>query len=631
MCGIAGYLNTRGERPPDLAAMTALLTHRGPDDAGIFEEPGIGLGHRRLSIIDLSPSGHQPMVSPDRTLVITYNGEIYNYIELREELRQHGHVFVSTSDTEVILAAYRQWGEDCVRHFNGMWAFAIWDRRARTLFCSRDRFGVKPFYYLEKAGIFAFASEPKALLAAFPEERRPDWDTLYSFLSQAMIMERERTFYAAIRLLLPGHNLLVRDGSLRSSRYWSYPAADAKAVEAPSAEHALRFRELFIDAVRLRARADVDVGTTLSGGLDSTAIVAAYRLLHPDASHKSYSAIFDGKAYDESDYIDAVVGHYHLQAHKIPQDAGNLLADMRELVWKLDSPLISPAIIPLHRVLRRVRADGTKVLYDGQGADELLAGYDNQFYPPYLHTLLQAPLGAGGWPERIGMVSQAVAGMTRPRALWTARYTMPWLTPLYRRAIAAGGVLSREFRGRVAEPAPLPRRYDEPLNEALYQAHAHSILPGLLHYGDGVSMANSIEYRLPFMDYRLVEYAFALSASDKMGKGFTKLILREALDGVMIDKVRLRRWKNGFHTPILSWILASPDLLDATVHSPRMREHGVLDQGAVRAAMAKHGGGALAQHLLRWLSTELWMQQCIDTPAGAQAMSSAPTDVAPAA
>lgn len=631
MCGITGYMNARGESPPDLAMMTGLLAHRGPDDSGIFEEPGIGLGHRRLSIIDLSPSGHQPMVSPDRTLVITYNGEIYNYIELREELRQHGHVFVSTSDTEVILAAYRQWGEDCVCRFNGMWAFAIWDRRARTLFCSRDRFGVKPFYYLEKAGTFAFASEPKALLAAFPEERRPDWDTLYSFLSQAMIMEGERTFYAAIRLLPPGHNLLMSDGKLRRSRYWSYPAGDAGAVEAPSAEHATRFRELFIDAVRLRARADVDVGTTLSGGLDSTAIVAAYRHLHPDASHKSYSAIFEGRGYDESDYIDAVVRHYHLQAHKFPQDAGNLLADMRELVWKLDSPLISPAIIPLHRVLRCVRADGTKVLYDGQGADELLAGYDNQFYPPYLHTLLRTPPEAGGWVERIGMLSQALSGMTRPRALWTLRYMMPWLTPLYRRAIAAEGVIRPEFRARVKEPTRQPPRYGEPLNEALYQAHAHSILPGLLHYGDGVSMANSIEYRLPFMDYRLVEYAFALPASEKMGKGFTKLILREALDGVMIDKVRLRRWKNGFHTPILSWFLASPDLLDATIHSSRMREHGVFEQDAIRVAIGKQRGGALAQHLLRWLSTELWMQECIDTPAGTQAMSSTPRDVAPAA
>jgi asparagine synthase (glutamine-hydrolysing) len=309
-----------------------------------------------------------------------------------------------------------------------------------------------------------------------------------------------------------------------------------------------------------------------------------------------------------------------------------LLADMRELVRQLDSPLISPAIVPLHRVLRRARDDGIKVLYDGQGADELLAGYDNQFYPQYLHTLLSAPLGRGGWGERTGILARALAGMTRTQALWTARYLAPWLHPLYRRAIAADSVLSADFRTRGAGPAAAPPHYADPLNEALYQAHSHRILPGLLHYGDAVSMANSIEYRLPYMDYRLVEYCFGLPAGEKIGEGYTKRVLRSALAGIMIDKVRLRRSKNGFHTPIRDWIRESPDLLDATVHSASFRDHGVFDQTAVRTLFTGGmAGEALAQHALRWITTELWLQECIDAPAMVPNVTRASYPVAPAA
>ena len=503
-----------------------------------------------------------------------------------------------------------------------MWAFALWDRANRQLFCSRDRFGVKPLYYRVRNGAFAFASEPKGIFAAFPEERRPDWGTLHQFLTRGIIMEAERSFYESIRLLPPAHNLILNDRGMRTARFWNYPQPDAQTAGMSLAAMAERFRELFIDAVRLRARSDVEIGTTLSGGLDSTAIVAAYRSLFPDVAHRSYSAVFTGRAYDESDYIDAVVRQYRLQSLKIPQTAGDLLGDLRELVRKLDSPLISPAIVPLHRVMKAVHADGTKVIYDGQGADELLAGYDNQFYPAYLHSLLSA--SGHLWDGRL---VTALRGMTRDRALWTARYAMPWLHPLYHRLIAADGVLADGF-GSHADAAFRPRRYyADPLNETLYQAHSCHILPGLLHYGDGVSMASSVEYRLPFMDYRLVEFGFQLPAAAKMGNGWTKLVLRDAMAELMIDKVRLRRWKNGFHTPLQNWIAANPDVIANTLSASTCRDHGIFNQAAL-LKLLKPGieklGDRLANHVLRWVTTELWMQECIDRPGNTDRQSFPP-------
>lgn len=616
MCGICGYRDTTGSRALDLEAMTVSLVHRGPDDMGLHEALGLGLGHRRLSIIDLSPAGHQPMFSANGRLVIVFNGEIYNYIELREELIKLGHQFHSQSDTEVILAAYAQWGSDCVKRFNGMWAFALWDLGQRTLFCSRDRFGVKPFYYLYKDGLFVFGSEPKAILVALPEERKPDWATLHQYLTAGVVMNGERSFYVSIRQLRPAHNLFVSSDGILIERYWNYPRPDSEFVTLSSADLSDRFRSLFLDAVRLRARSDVEVGTTLSGGLDSSAIVAAFRHMYPDEPHRSYSAVFTGKDYDETEYIDAVASAYNLQVTKIEQTSENLLADLRKLVWHLDSPLISPAIVPLHRVLKVARASGTPVLYDGQGADELLAGYDNQFYPPYLHSLLRSFVTGRPVPTSMKEMGTAIRGMTRRRIMWLTRYLAPWTHGLYRRAIAADQVLTSDFLA-VGQPQTQQRRYyDDPLNEALYKAHSDVILPGLLHYGDAVSMASSVEYRLPFMDYRLVEFAFSLPSREKIKDGYTKKILRNATQGLLIDKVRQRRWKNGFSTPMRQWILEQPAVIEAALNEQGLRRHGVFSPKAISNLVKRQihtNSEQLASYMLRWVTTELWLQECIDS------------------
>jgi asparagine synthase (glutamine-hydrolysing) len=321
MCGIAGYLLMGGGAVPDLAAMTAALVHRGPDDGGLFAGEGVGLGHRRLAIVDPSPAGHQPMLSGEDGLALTFNGEIYNFRALRAELEALGHRFRSATDTEVVLAAYRQWGVACLERFNGMWSFALWDAPRRRLVCARDRFGVKPFVYAEHDGRLLFASEPKALLAAVPDLRRIDRIALYRCLVHSLSGDGERSFYRDIRLLPAAHMLLVEDGRLSVRRYWDYPAPDPDLAAARPEIVAERVRELLVDAVRLRVPGDVQAGVTLSGGLDSSAIAALLTGLHPGRPVPAFSAAFPGDPYDEGPKIRAFAARTGLALDIAPQGA----------------------------------------------------------------------------------------------------------------------------------------------------------------------------------------------------------------------------------------------------------------------------------------------------------------------
>ena len=447
-----------------------------------------------------------------------------------------------------------------------------------------------------------------------PEERLPDFENLGRYFNYGIVHDGDRTFYRNIRQLPAGHSLRVNRSKSTCGRYWNYPSPDAAIGSASPEALTDRFRELFFDSVRLRARSDVEVGTTLSGGLDSSAIVAAFRHLFPEQQHRSYSAVFSGDTYDESRYIDAVVGHYNLVGHKVEQSVGELHADMARLVRHMDGPLISPAIIPLDRVLRRARADGVTVLYDGQGADEILAGYDNQFYPPLLHSLLR---NVGRDPvHKMLALSRALSGMSLTRAQWLARYVAPSIHAPYRWMISTQQALTPEFRAASGPPPRWCNYYADPLNDSLCRAHSQSILPALLHYGDAVSMANSVEYRLPFMDYRLVEFSFSLPVEQKMDGRWTKVILRNATKGILIDEVRCRRWKNGFSTPIREWLLESPGLLERTVFAQSFVNRGIFDAKVVRKLLTRFrdpsGGARLSNHFLRWVTTELWFQECID-------------------
>jgi len=380
MCGICGIVQLGA--PPETAAveaMAAALDHRGPDGNGSFAADGIALGFRRLAIIDLSDAGNQPFASEDGALQLLHNGEVYNYRELRRELEAKGRRFRSATDTEVILAAYEEWGDACVERFNGMWAITLWDGRKRRLFCSRDRFGVKPFYYRYEDGRLVFASELKAF-AADPETRlAPNPTAVREYLEQAYLDHTEETFFAGIRKLPPAHSLVLDEHGLRTSRYWRLEPQDA-----PDGDAAEEVRSLFLDSIRLRLRSDVPLGTALSGGLDSSAVAVGVDLLlrtevenaRPVGERqRTFTAFFDDAGFDERPYARAVVDRITAEPHWVSFTAAELVSDLPSIVRSQDEPFGSTSICAGWYVMRAAGRAGLKVMLDGQGGDEVLAGY----------------------------------------------------------------------------------------------------------------------------------------------------------------------------------------------------------------------------------------------------------------
>ena len=653
MCGIAGIAASDPVLLEPIGAMTRALRHRGPDDEGYalgdsrqggvraFSGPDsipeiqhprlpavipggsdLALGHRRLAIIDLSPGGHGPMSSADGRLWITYNGEIYNYLELRQELRALGHGFRTESDTEVILEAYAAWGRDCLRRFNGMWAFALYDARQKQLFCARDRFGVKPFHYYRDDSLFAFASEIKGLLAHPRVPREPDPASVAGFLARGALDESEQTFVRGVLALPAAHALTLdlRTRRVSVERYYGLP----EPAERPLAADA--FRALLEDAVRLRLRSDVDVGTCLSGGLDSSSLVALTAKLR-DASagalHKSFSVVYDDPGLREGPFIDAVIAATGVHGSRTSASSADLLRDAEALAAAQDEPIPSTGPYSHWRVMALAHQAGIKVLLDGQGADETLAGYHYHFGPFLAELAARHGLG------RAFREASAGASVTN-RSLGfflglLAYHALPWPEALREKTI-----------GRFATHGYLPMDALEP--QALAQIgrlpgarHVRRVtleserranlvatsLPALLRYEDRNSMAFSIEARTPFLDYRLVEAALALPAAQLIADGWTKHILREAMKGVLPESVRLRRDKLGFSTPETRWLteiaprvrewLAAPSYVSTLVRPEMLRGWLALSD----AQLARRRG------LWRLVSLELWHRHLVSYRAPA--------------
>ncbi|MBX9791893.1 MAG: asparagine synthase (glutamine-hydrolyzing) [Pirellulales bacterium] len=617
MCGIAGIYNLYSTRPVttgELESMLATMPYRGPDAHGTqrFGERA-GFGHLRLSILDLRPESNQPFEIDGGDLVITYNGEIFNYIELREELEALGHHFRTESDTEVLLRAYKHWGPAVMPRLNGMWAFAIYDRRQDTLFCARDRFGIKPFNYLVHQGRLLFASEIKAILALDSDLAQPDYESLSRVLRASVGARGERTCFANIRRLPPAHTLTATRHGIKIERYWDYPLDTLHGVSF--ADSAQRVHDLLVDSLRLRMRSDVPVGLTLSGGLDSSALACLLRnFFYGDFD--TFTAAYQGESYDESGDAQQLAESLEMRSNLIPATQGDFLGTLRQVVRHLESPTHSHAVFPLWNIMRAARRRVT-VLLEGQGADELLAGYKSNFYEACRQQLRRGKLRQAYSEMRW---AAHTVGAVNALLMAAREANPPFLPRVFRRLRGDGGVYIGPLQHCTERPESERRilHASDRLNASLIRQMEGGLVD-LLHYGDAMSMAHSIESRLPFLDHRLIEFCLRIPGDFKYRDGLGKLVLREAVRKEVPARIIDTRAKLGFPTPIARWFRERPDLtIYPVLHSAACRQRGVFAPQAIDAAIARHIAGQidLSSNIYRWIITELWFQEFIDRQPG---------------
>jgi asparagine synthase (glutamine-hydrolysing) len=601
MCGLAGIVELG--LPADRSAVEAMLAdlaHRGPDGRGLFADDGVCLGHLRLAILDLSDAGLQPMRDGD--LQLLHNGEIYNYLELRDELRAAGHRFRTGTDSEVILAAYREWGERCVERFNGMWAFVIWNGATRTLFGSRDRLGVKPFYYRLDGDRFTFASEPWPLRRSGANLR-----AVSDYLEQGYLDQGDETFFAGVVRLPPAHSLSFGPTGLRTWRYWELGPSDAPADPVAAV------RETFLDAVRLQLRSDVPVGTCLSGGVDSSSIAVAVAH-HGHERQKTVTAYFDDSGFDERTFARAVVDRTGAEAHWVTFDAEQLVADLPSIVQAQGEPFGSTSICASWYVMREARRAGLTVMLDGQGGDEIFAGYRASF-GYRLSDLLR-----GGRMTEATRELRAFSSVQGPRwaAVALAGPHVPEAVRLMARSRLRGSaaLVGPELHATAVELNGDATAFPDQLRRQLQILLTRRGLPELLRYEDRNSMAHSLEARVPLLDHRLVELAFSLPGDELIRRGETKSVLRRALADLLPPEVAQRRDKLGFVTPESRFFLgALGDLAADVFASQSCRERGFLDAAAASRRLDRHRRGHLRAGMELWraLNLELWAQRFLDT------------------
>ena len=655
MCGISGiYCSDRNIQPARIKGMTDSLRHRGPDDEGyvfLNLEQGkwiayagkhtisslqlpplekqedntynLALGHRRLSILDLSPAGHGPMSYKGGKLWITYNGEIYNYLELRNELKVRGYPFQTQTDTEVILAAYNEWGIDCLKRFNGMWAFALVDLEKKRVFCARDRAGVKPFYYTFDGKRFCFASEIKALLQVDGVKAEPNEQIIADYLFSGYLDHTSETFFKNIYQLRPGEYLLWDDQQIMVRSYWDLE--DQGIRFGRDRDYADRFYELFQDSIRLRLRSDVPVGTCLSGGLDSSSIVCLGNRLMFDhqnidpmligTKQKTFSSCYEDVTHDERKFIEMVIRQTGAEKNYIFPTAEEFFQELPKLIWHQDEPFGSARIYTQWAVMKLARHRQVTVLLDGQGGDELLAGYMPSFLF-LLRGLLRKAHFASLWKEICGV--QRHHGLMFKQylpSIFSALLPNPFRSFVQKLLKGDRTGIQPEFRKRYFRHFSTPVKFGNDLNDYLYQIFRQTILPSLLRYEDRSSMAFSLETRLPFLDYRLVEFVFSLPVEQKISQGVTKIILRNAMEGIIPEEIRRRMDKMGFATPEEVWFrTALKNKIEEMIHSESFAARGYFDIREVQKTFSEHceGKGNFSPIIWRWINLELWFRIYID-------------------
>ena len=557
MCGIAGFISLQksgNSQEGLLNKMLETIAHRGPDARDVWTSHPYYLGQNRLSIIDLSADGTQPL--ENFNAIITFNGEIYNYLELKADLIAKGYQFRTKTDTEVILASYREYGNKCVERFIGMWAFVLYDRLTDTIFCSRDRFGIKPFYCFCDSTGFYFASEYKAFYPIPSFSKDINLQQVSRALQFGWLCYQDETFYSQLKSLPPAHNLSWKNGNFKTTCYWDLTTNNPSVAHLNEIDTIEGFRELVTDSVKIHMRSDVEVAICLSGGIDSSVLASTMSTQFQGLPYRSYSIYYDGKGeVDERPFINEVLNKYPLikpDFYKPSQD--EVFENLEDIIHKSDVPITGSSNISHYFLTRRIHAQGIKVVLDGQGADEYLGGYNHSWYRFLADAITKGQFGT------------VFTNLNKYRQYQSASPTT-LLALLGKSALSALKSEQQLFdfeyhhfypnllNEKMDMPVSLKRVEGNKLQNFGYHLLAHTSLPTILHYVDRMTMAHSLESRVPFLDHRLVEYAHALGNNYKIREGVTKYLIREASKDILPEKIYNRKDKKGFVTPgETSWL-----------------------------------------------------------------------------
>ena len=618
MCGIAGYiLNNNGDyASPLLRDMAGAISHRGPDDEGFYEaniaggEYSVGLAHRRLSIIDLD-TGHQPIGNEDGTLQIVFNGEVYNFQELRDELIARGHHFKTTSDTETIIHAYEEYGEACLEHLRGMFAFAIWDSNRQRLFLARDRFGKKPLFIYQKDGLLLFASEIKAILAYDKLSMSADSSAIWDYLAYRYV-PGPRTLFRGIRKLAPGFFAVWEKGLLTESRYYLPPDAIPSESKTVIDHPVETFLEQLEEAVRIRMVSDVPFGAFLSGGIDSSAVVGLMSR-HSDLPIKTFSVGFKETEYSELGYAREIAEQFGTEHHELSVSEGHLMAELPGLVRFRDAPVSEPSDIPIYLLSKEARRS-VKMVLTGEGSDEFLGGYPKHRFERYCGIYHMLPAWTKGrlleplvnmLPYRFRRIKTAVS--TMGLTCWEER--MPrWFGALAPDERAALTLLKPD---ELHNPISLPDPQNSLLRQILCFDQTSWLPDNLLERGDRMTMAASLEARMPFIDHKLAAFVSALPDRYRVRGGQTKWILREAMRQLLPEHI-LRRPKVGFRVPVNEWFQTTMrDYLYDHLTGQDSRTRGYYHQQRLMQILDEHTSGRQNHEKLLWclLNLEIWHRE----------------------
>jgi len=605
MCGISGIINFN-QKPileKDIKLMMQIMKHRGPDDEGLFIDNNIGLGFVRLSILDLSPAGHQPMFSHDGKFVIVFNGEIYNYLEIREELKGK-YQFITGTDTEVILTAYQEWGDKCLDRFNGMFAFVIFDTQTKEIFGARDRFGIKPFYYFKDNERFIFASEIKSIL---PFVKREANDKI---ISDYLLFNRtdhlEETFFQNIKKLQHGHYFRINEERFHPKRWYNLIEKISNKILLPE-----EYRKLFNDSLKLRLRADVPIGVSLSGGIDSSSIVASLISDFDLTELNTFSVVYGkDEPTDESEFIDEfkkVVNNMH---YTYP-NADSFFNDFECFIDAHNEPVPDIGPYAQYKVME-LAAKHVTVTLDGQGADEQLAGYHYFFGSFYFELLRQFRLNK--------FISENFQYFKKHKALDALKYLLYYMLPSRIQTKISNTLfpsISLTFLNANSFNPVINRMLYNPksLNESLIQ-HFEFKLEHLLRWEDLNSMHFSIESRVPFLDYRLVEATLSTPSNQKIYQGETKFLLREALKDILPTKIINRKDKKGFSNPRDKWFRTAKfqQYIFELINSESFKRRGYFDSACANKQYQKHLKGKIdsSKEIWKWINLEVWFRKFID-------------------